>query len=191
MNLPSRKYCLAMALLLGACSSADDKQAEPSLAKETPAADGAAATPPAMNAPAIDPAALALLKKELGDGDTKYSVASRDLNGDGKPELIVYAYGSDVCGTGGCNLFVLTPAADGWSIAANTSVTNPPVKLLASSTNGWRDLSVAISGGGIEAAQIKLAFDGKAYPENPTVLPASEKVNVADGEELIADPFAQ
>jgi hypothetical protein len=30
---------------------------------------------------------------------------------------------------------------------------------------------------------------GKIYPENPTVLPASAKVNATEGSQLISDPF--
>jgi len=52
------------------------------------------------------------------------------------------------------------------------SVVQRPVGVLDSSTNGWRDLAVSVSGGGNPGGTMKLMFDGKAYPSNPTVAPA-------------------
>ena len=40
--------------------------------------------------------------------------------------------------------------------------------------NGWHTLGVAVAGGGIlPGYQAELPFDGHAYPENPSVPPAS------------------
>jgi hypothetical protein len=39
--------------------------------------------------------------------------------------------------------------------------------------NGWNDLIVFVSGGGIQPGYYAvLPFDGKKYPENPTIEPA-------------------
>jgi len=42
--------------------------------------------------------------------------------------------------------------------------------VLSHRTNGWRDLSVLVAGGGIiPGYQAVLQFDGRAYPSNPAM----------------------
>ena len=40
---------------------------------------------------------------------TTYKSAVADLNGDGSSEVFVYSTERDECGSGGCNLYVLSP----------------------------------------------------------------------------------
>ncbi|MGH8853677.1 MAG: hypothetical protein ACREWI_05295 [Telluria sp.] len=155
-------------------------------------AQGALAPPAADQAdPTSDPAVLAFLRKELGDTAANFRAATRDLNGDGKREVLVYAYGQDVCGTGGCLLYIVTPRDAAYRVVGKLSVTQPPIRLLDRSSKGWRDLSVGVAGGGAQARQVRLSFDGRSYPANPTTLPASAGVSPDAGELLIADPFKQ
>ena len=58
------------------------------------------------------------LQHQLGeDGrDARYASAFADLNGDRRPEAIVYLMSGTFCGTGGCVLLVLTPQG-GWLAA--------------------------------------------------------------------------
>ena len=67
--------------------------------------------PPAPAAPAAadDPAVTKALRGISEDPATLFATARADLNGDGAMELLVYPYGPGICGTGGCNLIVLTP----------------------------------------------------------------------------------
>ncbi len=111
---------------------------------------------------------------------TRYDHALSDLNGDGRPEALVYAWqgregGRDVnlCGSGGCNLTVLSLTPTGYRVVSTISITRPPIRVLAGMSNGWHDLSVLVAGGGIQPGyRARLRFDGKGYPANPSVAPA-------------------
>ena len=102
----------------------------------------------------------------------RYALAWSDLDDDGVEEAIVYLAGMYFCGSGGCNTLVLTPAGPMWRKVGEISVSRTPITVLESSTNGWKDLTVAVAGGGGEAGTALLRFDGRAYPSNPTVAPA-------------------
>ena len=129
----------------------------------------------------------AKLDELLGDvtGPIHYFASEADLDADGRPELIVHVAGPMVCGTGGCNTVVL--AQDGGSLraVATITVTRPPIIVAESSSNGWRDLLVSVSGGGIPAHMARLRFDGSSYPGNPTVEPAEALQQQVAGETLI------
>jgi len=114
------------------------------------------------------------LRAEYADaGPVSYQSSEFDLDGDGAPEVLVYASGPRLCGSGGCRLLVLARTEAGFAAVARTTVTRLPVGVLDTSTEGWRDLWVTVSGGGLPAGRRKLAFDGSAYPSNPTVPPAA------------------
>lgn len=103
----------------------------------------------------------------------QYRRAAVDLNGDGSPEVLVYADAPEYCGSGDCTLYVLTPTARSYRIVTRLTVTRPPVRLLKTSARGWRDLSVVVAGGGVRRPyEARLRFDGRSYPSNPTLLPA-------------------
>jgi len=113
--------------------------------------------------------------------------AEVDLNGDGRLETVVYATNLERCGTGGCALFVLKRAKGSFELVSRTTITKLPVRLLGTSTNGWRDLAVTVSGGGIMTPYVaRLPFDGAAYAINPTVPPAGPLQRV-EGTVLIGD----
>lgn len=111
---------------------------------------------------------------------TRYSVALVDLNGDSLPEALIYAMStsaggrqSDLCGSGGCTLYVLSLTPTGYRRISNISITHPPIRVLSTTTRGWRDLGVNVAGGGItKGYEARLRFDGRSYPTNPTVSPA-------------------
>ena len=63
------------------------------------------------------------------DADTRYFEARVDLNGDGKPEAVVYAAGPMVCGTGGCPLLVFKRQGQRYRLVSQTSVVQTPVLL--------------------------------------------------------------
>ncbi|MEJ8630954.1 hypothetical protein P0F65_16050 [Sphingomonas sp. I4] len=84
---------------------------------------------------------------------TRYDHALSDLNGDGRPEALVYAWqgregGRDMnlCGSGGCNLTVLSLTPTGYRVVSTISITRPPIRVLAGMSNGWHDLSVLVAG---------------------------------------------
>ncbi|WP_296166093.1 hypothetical protein [uncultured Brevundimonas sp.] len=174
-----------LALALTACGQADTP--EPA----TPAAATAPAATPPATLPAAPQATLAGLETALrglhaDDGALTYASASVDLNGDGSDEVLAYVMGPMVCGSGGCNLYVLAREGEGWRVVTRTSVTQTPVGVLTTSTNGWRDLAVSIGGGGAQAGWVRLTYDGRTYPTNPTAPPATPLVGQPDVTTLIA-----
>lgn len=118
----------------------------------------------------------------------RYIVAFHDLNGDGRPEAIVYITGPEWCGSGGCKLYVLTPTGDSWMIVAKTTITWPPIRVLDATSHGWHNLAVSVGGGGIQAGyEAELRFDGKKYPGNPSAPPARRAAKNLAGEVVIKD----
>ena len=104
---------------------------------------------------------------------TRYKAASVNLNGDGVPEVLVYANGPEDCGSGGCDLYVLAKLPTGFRTVTRISITRLPVRVMSSVSNGWHDLGVQVAGGGIlHGYEARLRFDGQTYPNNPTVSPA-------------------
>lgn len=113
--------------------------------------------------------------KHMGGAGTLpvYTIARTDLDGDGKREAIVYVSGPDWCGSGGCNLWILTPHAGAWQMVTSTTITRPPIRILETRSHGWRDISVFVAGGGIlPGHEAVLRFDGSSYPANPSMVGA-------------------
>jgi hypothetical protein len=102
-----------------------------------------------------------------------YRSAEIDLNGDGRSEHVVYATNPERCGSGGCTMFVVASTDRGFEVVSRTTITRPPILVLETATNGWRDLAVSVAGGGSPAYFARLPFDGSGYARNPTVPPAS------------------
>ncbi|QSR17597.1 hypothetical protein [Novosphingobium sp. KA1] len=118
-------------------------------------------------------------------GKLQYATAEADLDGDGTPEVLAYLGGPMFCGTGGCNLVVLKRDGDGFRKMGETSVVQLPVGVLATRTRGWRDIGVAVSGGGMAEGIARLRFNGKAYPQNASDEVSAETASV--GKTLITD----
>lgn len=106
------------------------------------------------------------------DGGIRYLSESADLNGDGDAEVIVYAFGPLICGSGGCDLLVFTPAEGSFRLVGRTSVSRLPLYRATGESNGWSDLIVSVGGGGLAAGRTLLQFDGEGYPSNASTAPA-------------------
>ena len=104
---------------------------------------------------------------------TEYRAASIDLDGDGRPEVLVLSDGQEWCGSGGCYFFVLARHGRMVREAARTTITRAPIRVLPSISHGWHDLGILVAEGGIiPGYTARLRYDGRHYPENPTVPPA-------------------
>jgi hypothetical protein len=59
-----------------------------------------------------------------------------DLNGDKTPEVLVYASGGGLCGSGGCMAFVFRAEGSRYTPVAEISLARTPVVVSSSATNG-------------------------------------------------------
>jgi hypothetical protein len=119
--------------------------------------------------------------------DVPFLAAETDLNGDGQDEVVVHVTSRDYCGSGGCVTLVLQRTGQGYRTVMRASVTRPPIRVLETRHQGWKDIGVTVSGGGAGPAyEAALAFDGRRYPSNPTTPPARPVKDVA-GVTLIAE----
>ncbi|QPC97900.1 hypothetical protein [Qipengyuania soli] len=174
-----RSYFLPLAVIaLAACSGS------PSPAPDESATESSEAVSPAP-ANAEEDIKHFLLQEYPDASPMQYALAWSDLNGDGADEAIVYLITPYFCGTGGCNTLILTPAGPMWEKVGEISVSRTPITVMDTSSNGWKDITVAISGGGGASGNALLKFDGKAYPPNPTVAPA--EMTDKTGAEVIAE----
>jgi hypothetical protein len=124
----------------------------------------------------------------LGDDKTlKYLATFVDLNGDGTKEAIVYLTGQTWCGSGGCNMLILARSGTSWRTVTETTITRTPIRVLTTASNGWRNLTVWVQGGGIQPGyEAELPFDGKTYPENPSVPPARRLTRKVPGRVVLS-----
>ncbi|WP_424363476.1 hypothetical protein [Methylocystis parvus] len=152
------------------------------------AGGGIAAAQSSKNSDASSSASLKKYLQTLGDDkQARYVAAFEDLDGDGTPEAIVYMLGGEWCGSGGCDTIILQQKGESWKTVTDISITQPPVRVLRSSSKGWRNLAVSVGGGGIPVGyEAELRFDGKSYPDNPTTPPAKRlKDDKAPGKTVI------
>jgi hypothetical protein len=118
---------------------------------------------------------------------TRYFRAFVDLDGHGRNAVIVYLVGPDWCGTGGCPTLVLVPEASSYRLVGEISISRPPIRVLAKTSEGWRNLAVWVEGGGIRPGyEAELRFHGKRYPSNPSMPPARRLAGKVAGEIAIA-----
>ncbi len=87
--------------------------------------------------------------------------------------MLILTTDAEHCGNGGCDFYVLTRLDGIVRVAARTSISHPPIRVLPSTSHGWHDLGVLVAEGGIiPGYTARLRYDGRHYPENPTVAPA-------------------
>ncbi len=106
-------------------------------------------------------------------GTSHFRRAEADLNGDGRKEIFVYITDPYYCGSGGCSLVILSPYRHSFRVVMKSTIVKLPIRLLSTSTHGWRDVGVTVQGGGIIGAyEARMRFNGLQYPSNPTLRPA-------------------
>jgi hypothetical protein len=117
----------------------------------------------------------------------RYIASFRDLGGDGREEAVVYFFGPDWCGTGGCVTLVLAESGSSWKVISRIATTRLPIRVLNSKSHGWHSIGVWIQGGGIYPGyEATLKFNGKAYPSSIPEAPESP-ASAPAGEILIPD----
>lgn len=177
-----RLIAAAFALALTGCTPAD-RTAAPS--PEPAATPGKTAAEVAAS-PAADPALARFLEARTTDAIAPLAYAA---GADG-PLTFVLLSGPEYCGSGGCKLLILERDGDGFTVLGDTTVTRAPIRVLDSSSHGRPDVGVRVAGGGGEAYEARLSFDGTRYPSNPTVAPA-RRVDGAPGRVVIDEDAAR
>lgn len=124
------------------------------------------------------------------DYDTEYGAIEYfynyiDLNEDGQEEAFVYLTGSYVSGSGGSTALIIDEENEK-VISAFTLVRNP-ILISEEKTNGWNNIIMNVSGGGLESFYAKLEFDGEKYPSNPSTAPALEDGIIIEGISIISN----
>jgi hypothetical protein len=124
-----------------------------------------------------------------GSGDdktTRYFSAFVDLKDDGTREVVVYLASDGWCGSGGCTTLILAPKDSSYKVITKITITQPPIRVLTSRSNGWHDIGVWVQGGGIQPGyEADLPFDGKSYPRNPSTPPARRLIGKVPGEVVV------
>ena len=128
------------------------------------------------------------------EGEIRYFLKWFDLDGDGTPEAIVHVVGPSLCGTGGCDTHIFAKRGANYKLISTIGLTRPLIVASAVRSHGWRNLIVFVAGGGIQPGYYaELLFNGKTYPDNPTVKPAKRIRGKPPGTILIErfDDFKQ
>jgi hypothetical protein len=143
---------------------------------------------PVKDPPVPDQKLGAAIREALDghQGDFRYSARAVDLDGDGRDEIVAHVVSPMYCGTGGCPTLVFAQHDDRLRKVSSISINRPPIVAAQTTTNGWRDLVVRVSGGGIlPGYDALLRFDGRSYPGNPSVAPAEPIKGAVQGTVLI------
>jgi len=115
---------------------------------------------------------------------TRYVAAPVQLE-DNTTDIIVYFTDQNSCGSSGCTTLILAPMGSSYKVITSIPAARLPIRILDTTTNGWRDIGVWVQGGGIRSGyEAVLSFDGTTYPKNPSVAPARE-LNHTEGRVLI------
>lgn len=121
--------------------------------------------------PAIEKAFAKEFGLKKGSDSIRYFYNKIDLNDDQVPETFVYLVGPTVCGTGGCSGLLLEEKDGEYKVKTRFSLVRTPIMIQNETTNGWKDIVMYVTGGGIEPGYHQLKYNGKTYPSNPSVEP--------------------
>lgn len=163
--------------------------------------DGGVVQPPALKpveeagfvVHPVPRAAVELLRQHLGKervASTRYLARNVDLNGDDRPDAVVYLHGADACTDRGCTLLVLQGNDEGYRLHSTSTSVRLPVMASVHASDGWRDLLL-----GTDSHSAGLIHADGAYPLEPVARdastapePTAETSAVAGAEILIAQP---
>lgn len=172
-----------IATVLSACSPPSSPQ--PAERAETPEA------PMVPPAPTPDPNLTAFLTARTTDAMAPLRYVSGEWSDAATRLVLVQFVGPEYCGSGGCNLLILRPEGETFTVLGDVTITRAPVRVLNSRTHGLPDIAVQVSGGGATPHEALLPFDGVRYASNPTVAPARTSdgapgvVVITEGQESI------
>jgi hypothetical protein len=130
---------------------------------------------PTISAASIPDAVQATLREIYANAgaEVRYFAGSINLDSEGYHEIIVHVVGQTVCKSDGCDTLVFTPDGESFRHVTTIHSTRPPIRVSPVRSHGWRNLIVAVSGGGARphAHDVELRYDGTSYPSDPTTAP--------------------
>ncbi len=112
-----------------------------------------------------------------------------DLDGDGRPEALVYFTGEAWCARSGCTLAILAPGQYGYRAVSTIRRVKRPIIVEPAMSNGWRNLVVRTGAGGYEQTA-RLRFSGRGYPGNAMLAPTVPQGIPISGTTIFASPTA-
>jgi hypothetical protein len=105
-----------------------------------------------------------------------------DLNGDGESEYLIGLMGPDFCGTGGCTMLVLNNEL---KTISKMTLVEYPIYIGSDSpeekTNRYHNIYLRTRKVGF----VKIVWDGKSYPSNPSMQPKISETHVIDMKKLL------
>jgi len=125
------------------------------------------------------------------EDNIRYYYNKVDLNEDGNPEVFVYLVGSPVCGTGGCSAAILKKVNEEYTLLSTFTLVNNPIIICNKKTNGYKDITMFVYGGGIESFFSQIKYDGTTYPSNPSIQPKIKPGTKLEGIAIIADDITK
>jgi len=137
--------------------------------------------------PRLEKAFSLVYDLDKGEDEVRYFYNKVDLNDDGTPEIFVYLVGPRVCGNGGCSGVIFT---EDYKLISQFSLVRNPIIIRDKMTNGWRNIVMYVSGGGMEPTYKELRFDGKRYPLNPSIQPDVKDKQI-EGTGIISDKLTK
>ena len=97
------------------------------------------------------------------DLSTSYFVAFARLNPESGLQALVHLQCNGWCGSGGCTTLILTPEGSSYRVIGLIPASRLPIRMLKTSSHGWRDLSFWSWGGGDPGSEQPVRFDGESY----------------------------
>lgn len=91
-----------------------------------------------------------------------YAKHAIDLNNDDVDEWLLVTEATEICGTGGCPIFVIRWQGEQPILVAEFSPAHA-VSVNEVRTNGWKNLYFTVADGGSASAIVKMFFDGSRY----------------------------
>lgn len=96
--------------------------------------------------------------------EASYRVAFADLTGDDRAEALVWYSAAPFCGSGGCEMSIYIFEEGAWRKVDELTIAAAPVRMLATGSQGWRDLVVTIRDGGMgRPYAVRARFVGGTY----------------------------
>ena len=104
--------------------------------------------------------------------ENRYITFYEDINGGTTSEVLVYLWGPDFTSSGGNTLLVFSENNGEYSFISKTTAVNTPIIVSNSKTNGFNDIIVYVTGGGVKNGYYTvLKNENGRYPLTPSVQP--------------------